>query len=44
VTFTVDYVVKGGVFGDMLGSMMKGYVRDAIGRNLEGLKQYAEAL
>lgn len=44
VTFTVDYTVKGGVFGDILGSMMQGFVRDAIGRNLEGLKQYAEAL
>ena len=44
VTFTVDYAVKGGVFGNILGSMMQGFVRDAIGRNLEGLKQYAEAL
>ena len=44
VTFTVDYAVKGGVFGDILGSMMKGFVRNAIDRNLEGLKQYAEAV
>ena len=34
VTFTVDYAVKGGLFGDILGSMVQEYVRDAIDRNL----------